>query len=256
MRRVLVSSAIFATLAFWVPRAIAQQDESCEVPVPGEGFCDDFEDGSAADGSPVTWVRGGNIKGGNSAVVVDGSYRMTTLSSNSSVVEEITSWTDVSIQTQVHADEVIGRYNVGLGGRVTDIDSDGTLDSYLAGINQDGLVFAMIGVDGAANVVVDRFETSLDPTAHDVIMRLEIQGTEIGFSAWEEGGVAPESPMVSFTDDTHSHGTIGLFIGSSNRATFSFRYVDAVPEPSSMTLFVLGLSYIGFLRRFRIGQHS
>ena len=37
--------------------SVFAQDDFCSVEVPGQVFCDDFSDGDAQDGMPVTWTE-------------------------------------------------------------------------------------------------------------------------------------------------------------------------------------------------------
>lgn len=63
-------------------------------------FIDDFEDGDATDGSPVTWVPSATYSGGTREVV-DGDYVIGHNSAASSVVEGSDELADISICTQL-----------------------------------------------------------------------------------------------------------------------------------------------------------
>ena len=163
---------------------------------------DDFEDGSAEDGTPALWREGALTNG--KAFVDGGDFILEpTVGNGLSWMVEIPHG-NVSIRTQARLLENRSPTDsLGLWGRG---DEDGVIDSYWAVINTNGQLYAGVGDGpGSTRSIVN---TSLDPVASDVFLQLDLIDDQISFTAWSEDFPKPIEPQVSFSDVRNQEGAL------------------------------------------------
>jgi hypothetical protein len=219
-------------------------------------FRDDFEDGSATDGNPVTWVfapepfhLGAFTVTGNDLVISPATqgpvpypdipnYRETGLRVEDRVYH------DVDVRTRVRSNNG-GVSVIGIGLLDTHQRSDPLLGTSVNGV----LIF-----DGTRRYMELNFEqnlnfihrqdlnTTISPFASDVNLRFRVAGDQASFWAWPEGQAEPPVPQLTAqlpSDYANLVGHVGLFAGGGPTANpITFRFVNVVPEPASLGLFV------------------
>ncbi|MCP4256533.1 MAG: hypothetical protein GY774_03290 [Planctomycetes bacterium] len=200
----------------------------CSVATGGIVFRDDFEDGSATDGAPVTWSPVSGFAG--SYEVIDGDYVLTRPTSYEEMYSGVDQYTlaDTSIRTQAR---LIGsgawwfglgaRGNLGVGFYVALWRNNGRLEIWRFGAS------AYVGSMLASAYV------GIDPRAQDVLLRFDVIGNELSAWAWREGDPMPAEPQVTAVHSEFATGgvAVGADLGSqySNNEAI-FRYVE-VHEP-------------------------
>lgn len=205
---------------------------------------DDFRDGNAGDGSPVTWVPG-LVDGGNRSVV-DGSYRISAVGFASSFGQELPFYTDATIETQLRI--VDGSGFAGVFGRSP------SFSTYFAAINADGFLGIGESMEDGSVSALGTFQTGLDPTIEDVVLRFDLLGSTLSATVWSVGEAIPE-PQVVVQDDTLSLGGVGFVIDGGNEgSTIDYRYFRLVPEPTSNSLAAMALVFVFAFRRSTRGH--
>jgi hypothetical protein len=228
-------------------------------------FFDDFEDGSATDGSPVAWQAATGRFPATSFSVLQGDLHLTVSQSNTigtMFVPLPQALADASIQAVVRL-EGGGNDLAGVFARADDSGVSHTLE-----IEADGDVFLGIAVAGAGMGTFTQVATNLRPTQEDVILRLDAIGNTMRAWAWRAGEAMPQEPLLTATDTANQvpTGLPGIFYGTSippqpTLGTAVFRSVLVadmpIPEPSSLALGSLGavaLASLAFrLRPMRSG---
>jgi hypothetical protein len=217
-------------------------------------FLDDFEDGSATDGTPVNWTP--RVYTNGSYDVVGGDFVLTPNTATDPLVAIVSdvSAADVSIRAQIR---VAGTSDgVGLFARF----QEGS-HTYQGGIDTAGDVY--IGWNGSdtryhnlADVV-----TSLRPNQEDVTLQFDVFGDVLRMYAWRSNEARPLLPTVQTTDNQFSApGNVGILNDPSSVGSATFRYVhvaDAplpVPEPSGLLAFVGGTLALSVRRRWMPGH--
>lgn len=195
------------------------------------GFYDDFSDGNASDGSPVTWDpswSGSTLKVEDGSMIVANDVGL----ASAWVREE---YTDVSIRARMR---LLEGHGIGLQARL----KLGTpVDNYFSLLEPDGTL-RLMGHRPFAAVFEElgSIDTSLDPFNEDIMMRLDVVGSELRLWAWAVDEEMPTEPLVAAMDDRATVGYISVYSASvdDTRTSAAFRFVQAtvVPEPSALTL--------------------
>jgi hypothetical protein len=210
-------------------------------------FYDDFEDGSATDGSPVTWTP--RVYTNGSFQVDAGSYTLTPGVVGEAVVSVVDGLTaaNVSIRSQVRTSGNVD--GIGLFARF----EEGAF-TYQGGIDAAGDVY--IGWNGPDTRYTNlgNVLTALRPTLYDVSLQFDVFGDDLRMYAWRSGEAMPAQPTVHVLSSLRSEpGQVGVLNDPRSSAVVAFRYVhvaDApIPEPS--TLGLLGLAATACLRGSR-----
>jgi hypothetical protein len=205
------------------------------------GWFDDFNDMNVTDGNPVTWTynEAGYTPGTHTAATGDfalsapGEVSVIGVEfDNDSLVPSVNmSFTDVYVRTQAivlpgPAPEEVGG-NVGVVARW----DPATLSGY-AGFLDDGDQFELIRIDGGAPITLDSMRGIGLDALTDVIVELDIVGTELRLYAWRPGDPKPETPLTTFVDDTYASGRAGLLFNEDNdNTTGVFRFAAAQDTP-------------------------
>ena len=204
-------------------------------------FFDDFNDGNAGDGMPVTWVPGSGTWNASS-----GDYVATSsLPRISRVPDHVLGDTSVRAQARV-----VGNVGATIAVRRTRVNQ-----GYAGVIRADGSM-AIARVDGAVPVSLGSAVVQFNPVKQDVMLQFDAFGNKLSLWAWPVGEPMPNEPQVVAFDNTYAEGPVGLissgFTGlPSDSTTFRFVHVAKthIPEPSTFVLMRLGVCGLLYARR-------
>jgi len=200
------------------------------VATGGVVFLDDFEDGSATDGAPVTWSPMPGWTG--SFEVVDGDYVLTRPRDSEEMYSTVNqnALGDTSVRTQ-------GRLNgpsaswFGLFARVSLTPQT----AYIALLRSNGNF--EIWLFGPSSAMLASARVPIDPRVQDVLLRFDVIGNRLSAWAWREGDPMPTDPQVTAVHSGLTSGFVGLAGDLGNRLSDSeaiFRYVEVCkPIPPS-----------------------
>ncbi len=190
-------------------------------------FTDDFEDNDVRDGEPVTWGSGRDYPLAN-VELVDGSLQLLPSRGNETLRVE-REYDDVIIHAQVSLGEWHNNGDfVGLFARSSGPDCVTRCGAYWAGIRADGVIASGINVDNTP-VAKGWTQTSLNARNRDVLLELELEGSNVRFRAWQEGTERPVRPQQVFSDRTFASGGIGTLAIGVGDATGAYRYFQTLP---------------------------
>jgi len=187
-------------------------------------FLDDFEDGSATDGDPVTWSPVPGLTG--SFEVIDGDYVLTRPTDSEDMYCIVNQYTlaDTSIRTQAR---LIGSgawwFGIGARGNVG-------VGTYIALLkNNERLEIWRLGASAHVGSMLASADVGIDPRAQDVLLRFDVIGNELSAWAWREGDPMPAEPQVTAVHSELATGEVivAADLGwqlSNNEAIF--RYVE------------------------------
>jgi len=199
------------------------------VATGGIVFLDDFEDGSATDGAPVTWSPLPGFTG--SFEVIEGDYVLTRPSN----IEEMYSFVNqhtlagTSIRTQAR---LIGSnaWWLALLARVNPADPS----AYVVLMkNNARLEIWRFGPTASNSWMLAGADVGIDPRAQDVLLRFDVIGNELSAWAWREGDPMPAEPQVRTVHSEFAMGVVGVAADLGSRLSDNdaiFRYVE-VHEP-------------------------
>jgi hypothetical protein len=216
-------------------------------------FYDDFEDGSATDGSPVTWDTNLQRFPFTQFNVVDGNLRVSSSQVGLGVVgvRDLATLGDTSIRAQVRLESGRSDQAAALFVRGNEVD----FRSYHMEIHPDGRVF--YGISGSDLNVA----SNLRPTEEDVVLQRDAIGNSITGWAWRAGEPKPTTPMFSFVDDRLASGFPGGYfypvslVSGDSLGTAIYRYVHVadmpIPEPSGASFAASGVLAIALI----FGRH-
>ena len=202
------------------------------VATGGIVFRDDFEDGSATDGAPVTWTPWPSRTG--SFEVIDGDYVMTRPRNNEEMYCYVDKYTlaDTSIRTQAR---LIGSGAWWLG-LIARCNTTPTMYALLL-FNNGRLEIWRFGPTPGDSWVLAYTGVGIDPREQDVLMRFDIIGNELSAWAWREGDPMPAEPQVTAVHSEFAAGVVAIAADLGTRLSNNeaiFRYVE-VYEPTPTT---------------------
>ncbi|MHC4521783.1 MAG: hypothetical protein ACYTAS_24585, partial [Planctomycetota bacterium] len=144
------------------------------VATGGIVFVDDFEDGSATDGAPVTWSSVSGFAG--SYEVVDGDYVLTRPTSYEEMYSGVDQYTlaDTSIRTQARLIGS-GAWWFGLGAR----NNRGVGTYVVLWRNNGRLEIWRFGASAYVGSMLASAYVGIDPRAQDVLLRFDVIGNEL-----------------------------------------------------------------------------
>lgn len=203
-------------------------------------WSDDFSDGSAIDGNPVTWIE--NLGGAGPFFgdynASSGDYVLTPQVDgvDDSIMLSLvaTSFSNVYMRTQGLIspdpnDPANDGGNLVLLGRV----NPSTLSGYLVYFDVGGSLQLQVLVGGAATSIGDKFVAPFLASS-EVVLELDIVGDQLSAYAWlaDDPNGKPAEPQVSVTDSTFAAGVSGIAFKEDDDNTFAtFRYVTARDTP-------------------------
>lgn len=206
-------------------------------------FVDSFDDMDLNDGEPVNWAA--SVPEGTMASSASGDLVVTPQEAVFVAVENHT-YDDVTVRTRISLPAAKPWYATEVFAR-----ADGTR-SYGAGITSgshpDSRTISIGGFfpDFESLVTVP---TALDPAETDVVLQLDVVGDLLTLTAHAAGAPPESAQRVSVRDSRLTQGTIGVahwdtccFVGPRPVPTpATFRYFEAVPEPTTFALAASGL---------------
>ncbi len=204
-------------------------------------FIEDFDDGNAGDGMPVTWVVGSGTWDASS-----GDYVATgSLPRVSRVLAHVLS--DTSARTQAR---VVGNVAANLAVR-----RPGVNQGYAGVIRPDGsMTIAKFG--DFPPVALGSAVVPFNPVQQDVMLQFDAFDNKLSLWAWPVGEPMPNEPQVVAFDGTYAQGPAGLIsagfnAGPADSTTFRFVHVanTHIPEPSTFALISLGCCGLLHARR-------
>ncbi len=200
-------------------------------PAAALGWSDDFNDGNAEDGNPVTWTF--NELGATPGVydASSGDYALSAPgvggNDDSLLASVNVNFQDTYVRTQAvilpgsQPEEVGG--NPGVLARY----DPQTLSGYAA-ILDDGEQYALLRIDGGvAEPLAGEDGIGVD-AATDVLMELDVVGDQLSLFFWRPGDPKPDQPLVSVTDATYTSGRAGVIYNEDDDNTAGvFRFAAA-----------------------------
>ncbi len=219
-------------------------------------FLDEFDDDVTATGrQPVQWftssINGTLASDGDNLILENtgGDIGAWVFEVSNSNPDRVFEYGDVSVRSQLRMLEPgNGTSFASLMVKAATSTAGGI---YWGGIQRNGQLSIGLTTNNGSNIITrDSLNTSLDPIARDVVLQLDAIGDTITLSGFEVGDSTPAG-TISFADTNYTAGTIGMFINGSSGATrrVAFRYFEAVPEPTSGLLLLVGS--LAALRRYR-----
>jgi hypothetical protein len=247
------TNRIFSTLTLTVLLASTALQASADTV-----FFDDFSDGDAQDGIPVTWTEA--IGGDYDAT--SGDYVLTATPGGGvmlSTVVDIT-LTDFSIRTQVRTSSELG--TVYVVARVQEPLVFPRSGSYFGALDYNPnfggtrLILGIVEADSLSlfgDLTVLPFDVRID----DAVLQLDVIGNELKLWVWKAGDPVPDQPQLTATDNTYSEGTMRIVNDKENLNIGTFRYVHVadshipIPEPTTLLLAMFGMAGTCCFRRRR-----
>jgi hypothetical protein len=223
------------------------------VATGGIVFLDDFEDGSATDGAPVTWTPWPGATG--SFEVIDGDFVMTRPSNIEEMycyVDKYMTQADTSIRTQAR---LIGSTAWWLG-LLARGNTAPTMYALLL-FNNGRLEIWRFGPTPGTSWILAGAGVGIDPRAQDVLLRFDVIGNELSAWAWREGDPMPAEPQVTAVHSELATGGVGIAADlgwrlSNNQAIF--RYVE-VYDPIPPTRDFNGDGIVDFKDFSKLAQY-
>jgi hypothetical protein len=188
-------------------------------------FLDDFEDGSATDGAPVTWSPLTGFTG--SFDVIEGDFVMTRPSDIEEMYSFVNQYTlaDTSIRTQAR---LIGSnaWWLALLARA----NFAAPSAYVVLMkNNARLEIWRFGPSASSSWMLASANVGIDPRAQDVLLRFDVIGNELSAWAWREGEPMPPEPQVRTVHSEFATGVVGVAADLGSRLSNNdaiFRYVE------------------------------
>jgi hypothetical protein len=234
----------------WAPLAAGAMFASTNA--LAQSFIDDFEDGSAADGSPVTWSDYPAPYNLGTFAIVDGDL----------VISPATSGPTLPAAPNYREKDVVADdrlfHNVNVHARVRALTNQpsvagiGVLDTHVTDGRIGMAVNSFLVFDGSRRylgmnreinqsfVAMGEVNTPISHSAVDVNLRVVITANQASFSVWPEGEPEPAVPQLQGTLPSafdNVQGRVVIFAGNAvTESPLAFRFVSAVPEPSSLAL--------------------
>lgn len=205
------------------------------------GWYDNFNDGNAEDGSPVTWTYNdlGALPGIHSAVT--GDYLLSApgdpdgdggadFDDNSLIASVNGDFTDTYVRTQAL---VLPGPNEGeLGGTLGVFAryDPASVSGYAAILSNGGDLQLLLVAGGAAAELA-----SIDPgvdTAADALIQLDVIGDLLSVYVWRPGTAKPVDPVMTWSDSTFTSGRAGIVYNENDdNTTGVFRFATAQGTP-------------------------
>lgn len=209
-------------------------------------FRDDFSDGSATDGLPVTWAPEPLAPGSYDAltgdyVLSDGALMISTVPEHD--------LGDASMRARARlVGEGISDNFVGLGAR------RGSWFGYAAALGRTGAI-DIIRIDSQFDARrIAAGNVDFNPVDQDVMLQLDAFGDELRFWVWEAGQPMPSEPQLTAQDSGYATGFAGvatLVPPGGGQSVYRFVHVadSHIPEPSTAALAALAVVGLAAVRR-------
>jgi hypothetical protein len=217
-------------------------------------FYDDFSDGDLQDGDPVTWVP--DTEPDDVIAVVDGDLVISAAGSVGGSGRASTvglNLENASIRTQVR---LIEGNVFGVGARWNPSFPSNSARGYFGYVDAEGEVG--LGVNGSGEFL-GWVMTDLQPLQEDIMMQLDVIGSQISIWAWRTNEEMPSHPIVTRADSRLTAGNIDTFVArfppNSEPVEGVVRFVHVadthIPEPSTLLLALVALGVVGGSRKWK-----
>lgn len=192
-------------------------------------FYDDFEDGSATDGDPVTWEP--RVYTNGLYEVINGDYVLTPNAAPQPLVAVVSGVTaqDVSLRTQIRVNGAA--FGIGLFARFLEGSH-----TYQGGIDTSGDVYiGWNSADTRYHNLADVF-TDLRPNQEEISLQFDVIGNVLRMYAWRSHESRPALPTVEVVDDQFPDAAnMGILNHLSGLGFTSYRFIYAatasIPAP-------------------------
>ena len=237
------------------------QEDPCAIVVPGQVFCDDFNDGDAEDGLPATWAP-------EFPATYDASSGDYVLSADEStgVLRPMISaaadhlLTDTSIRAQVHLQQL--GHSIGIEARRDSSSLSGYWHA-MQGQSPSRLVLYRNAPGEGGFTILGEQSISFDVTQDDVLLQLDVEQDKLRGWIWRPGESMPANPQIDVQDAAYTEGVPSLWMttNGSGDGVGVFRWVQVsethIPEPSTAVLSCLGFAaVVAWQRRKRLAGDS
>ena len=191
-------------------------------------FREDFKDGDATDGAPVTWEINPLYGAEASGEVIDGSYILTTNGRSTVWTDESAPIGDVSIRvllrglsSEPHSILIVSHGN-----------SDGS--SYMASINDHGLTLSMATSSNPfPKFITGLIDGSFNPFTQDMNIQFDSEGKELSITAWPLESPKPSKPQLTGTAPIAlKAGRVGINTQTHQIAIRSFEAIQIGGSPA------------------------
>lgn len=199
-------------------------------------FIDDFQDGSASDDAPVSYIPGttpATITMVNQDMVLTKPIQVASWSLGLTIVQKsgkALSSEDVSAQTVVRVSDSAAYAGIYMQGQAKPPNGDG--GAIVGFIRGDG------GITTGSYLVAPQqtLPTPLDPINNDVVLRVDSVGAKVTITAWAAGDPSLKYSLTVVGPVTRPPGFIGQCFGRSGSnptgASATFRSFEVVAPPT------------------------
>lgn len=198
------------------------------------GWYDNFNDGNAEDGSPVTWTYNdlGALPGIHSATT--GDYLLSAPGDGNDDSSLIASVNVTLANTYVRTQALVlpGPNEGEVGGTLGVFAryNPATISGYAA-ILSNGTDLQLLLVEGGAPTELDSFNIDVD-TAADALIQLDVIGDLLNVYVWRPGTAKPTEPIMTINDSTFTSGRAGIVYNENDENTVGvFRFATASDAP-------------------------
>lgn len=198
------------------------------------GWYDNFNDGNAEDGTPVTWTYNdlGALPGIHSAAT--GDYLLSAPGDGNDDSSLIASVNVTLANTYVRTQALVlpGPNEGEVGGTLGVFAryNPATISGYAA-ILSNGTDLQLLLVEGGAPFELDSFNIDVD-TAADALIQLDVIGDLLNVYVWRPGTAKPTEPIMTTNDSTFTSGRAGIVYNENDdNTTGVFRFATASDAP-------------------------
>jgi hypothetical protein len=208
---------------------------------PAFGWYDNFNDGNAEDGSPVTWQKTAATPGIYSATTgdyllsapgdADGEEQGADFDDNSVIASVADSFEDTYVRTGA---VVLPGPNEGEVGGTLGVFAryDATTVSGYTAILSNGGHLQLLKVAGGAPALLNQINGLEINTAADAIIQLDVIGDLLNVYLWRNGQPKPVEPILSWNDSDYTSGRAGVIHNENDDNTIGvFRFATAQNTP-------------------------
>ena len=198
------------------------------------GWSDNFNDGNAEDGSPVTWTYNELGATPGDYVATSGDYTLSAPgnTNNDSLLASVNvNFTNTYVRTQAAVvpgtlpEEVDGTLGV-----LARYDPD-TLSGYAAILSNNSHL-ELLRVDGGTPFTLTEIRDLDVDSETDAMIQLDIIGDLLNVYLWRPEDPKPETPVATFNDNIYTSGRAGIVYNENDDNTLGvFRFVSAQDTP-------------------------
>lgn len=204
-------------------------------PAYGVGWFDDFNDGNATDGNPVTWTPNGSGFLPGIYDASSGDYMLSApgnANDNDSLDASVNvNFTDTYVRTQaVVMPGMLPEETAGTLGVWARFDPPG-LSGYLA-LLSTGSHLELLRIDGGSPITLNEMRGLDIDTLTDAMIELNAVGDLLSVYLWRPGDPKPATPVLTANDATYTSGRAGILHNENDDGTIGvFRFAAAQDTP-------------------------